>query len=74
MITYPLEELQTGMIVANDVFTPHGQLIVPRGSILSQQMIQHMKYYHVPSATILPNEISPASDEEIGRASCRERV
>ena len=22
MITYPLEELQTGMIVANDVFTP----------------------------------------------------
>lgn len=36
MITYPLEELQTGMIVANDVFTPHGQLIVPRGSILSQ--------------------------------------
>lgn len=63
MITYPLEELQTGMIVANDVFTPHGQLIVPRGSILSQQMIQHMKYYHVSSATILPNEISPASDE-----------
>lgn len=63
MITYPLTELQTGMIVANDVFTSHGQLIVPRGSILSQQMIQHMKYYHVSSATILPNEISPASAE-----------
>ena len=46
MVTYPLNELQPGMIVAADVFTPRGQLIVLRGSILSQQMIQHMKYYH----------------------------
>ena len=61
MVTYPLNELQPGMIVAADVFTPRGQLIVLRGSILSQQMIQHMKYYHVPSVTILPNEIDPMS-------------
>ena len=36
MVTYPLNELQPGMIVAADVFTPRGQLIVLRGSILSQ--------------------------------------
>lgn len=64
MVTYPLNELQPGMIVAADVFTPRGQLIVLRGSILSQQMIQHMKYYHVPSVTILPNEIDPMSFEK----------
>lgn len=34
MVTYPLNELQPGMIVAADVFTPRGQLIVLRGSIL----------------------------------------
>lgn len=69
MVTYPLNELQPGMIVAADVFTPRGQLIVLRGSILSQQMIQHMKYYHVPSVTILPNEIDPMSFE---KADCSE--
>lgn len=68
MVTYPLNELQPGMIVAADVFTPRGQLIVLRGSILSQQMIQHMKYYHVPSVTILPNEIDPISFEKADRS------
>ena len=68
MVTYPLNELQPGMIVAADVFTPRGQLIVLRGSILSQQMIQHMKYYHVPSVTILPNEIDPMSFEKADRS------
>lgn len=68
MVTYPLNELQPGMIVAADVFTPHGQLIVLRGSILSQQMLQHMKYYHVPSVTILPNEIDPMSFEKADRS------
>ncbi len=68
MVTYPLNELQPGMIVAADVFTPRGQLIVLRGSILSQQMIQHMKYYHVPSVPILPNEIDPMSFEKADRS------
>ena len=72
MVTYPLNELQPGMIVAADVFTPRGQLIVLRGSILSQQMIQHMKYYHVPSVTILPNEIDPMSLEKADRSDLRQ--
>lgn len=76
MVTYPLNELQSGMIVAADVLTPRGQLIVCRGSILSQQMIQHMKYYRVPSVSILPNEISPISFEKAdqGETSYARRI
>ncbi len=63
MVQYPLSELQPGMIVASDVFTPQGQLIVSCGTYLSQQMIQHMRYYHIKTVTILPNEVTPVSKD-----------
>lgn len=61
MVSYEIDNLRIGMIVAEDIRTKGGQLVVPRGSTLSQQMIQHMKYYKISSAVILPNEVTIAA-------------
>ncbi len=61
MVVYELSQVKPGMLTAKDVYTPRGQLIVPSASRLSQQMIQHMKYYNIATVAILPNEVSPAN-------------
>ncbi len=75
MVTYSTDELRPGMIVASDIKTKTGQMLVQRGSVLSQQMIQHMRFYHIDSALILPNEVVPVHTiEEIEEPSYAKRI
>lgn len=73
MVVYELSQLKPGMLTAEDVFTPRGQLVVPRASRLTQQMIQHMKYYGVSTVTVLPDEVAPADDSQEEREKSYEK-
>lgn len=58
------KDLTVGMMVADNVYSKAGQLIVRKDSILTRQMIAHLKYYFIPEIEIhdgeLPEEIQQA--------------
>lgn len=47
-----LELLQTGMVTAEDVYALNGQLLVPKGSALTEPMIHKMRVYSIRSVRI----------------------
>lgn len=52
------EDLRVGMMVSDDVYSKAGQLIVHRDSLLSRQMISHIKFYSIEQVNIYDNEIA----------------
>lgn len=58
------KDLSVGMMVAEDVFSKAGQLIIRKDSFLTRQMIAHLKYYSISEINIydgeLPKEIQQA--------------
>ncbi len=58
------KDLSVGMMVSEDVFSKAGQLIIRKDSLLTQQMIAHLKYYFITEVEIydnaLPEEIQEA--------------
>ena len=55
------KDLAVGMMVAQDVYSKAGQLIIRKDSLLTRQMIAHLKYYFIDEIEIhdgeLPEEI-----------------
>ena len=60
-----VKNLTEGQIVAKNVFTRSGQLILSKDSCLSWQMIARLKYYDIPSIYILDGEIPKSTQESI---------
>jgi len=58
-------ELKVGMMVAEDVYSKAGQLIVRKDSFLTQQMIAHLKYYFISEVNIHEGEIAAEIQEAI---------
>ncbi len=60
------KDLSVGMMVAEDVYSKAGQLIIRKDSLLTRQMIAHLKYYFISEIEIhegeLPEEIKHALD------------
>ena len=60
------KDLSVGMMVAEDVFSKAGQLIIRKDSLLTRQMIAHLKYYFISEIEVhegeLPEEIKHALD------------
>ena len=58
------KDLTVGMMVADNVYSKAGQVIVRKDSILTRQMIAHLKYYMIPEIEVhdgeLPEEIKQA--------------
>lgn len=52
------KDLKVGMMVAEDVYSKAGQLIVRRDSLLSRQMISHLKYYFIEQVNIHDGELA----------------
>ena len=61
MRTVKTQDLTPGMITAEPVLSKHGQLIVAADTELTNQMIAHLSYYNIPSASILDGTIPPAA-------------
>jgi len=52
------EDLKVGMMVSEDVYSKAGQLIVRKDSLLSRQMISHMKFYTIEQVNIYDGEMA----------------
>lgn len=50
------KDLKVGMMVTEDVFSKAGQLIVRKDSILTRQMISHLKFYYIEQVNIYEGE------------------
>ena len=53
MRTLTTSNLEPGMIAAEPVVTPLGQLLAPAGTEITRQLINRMKLYKVKSAIVL---------------------
>lgn len=52
------KDLTVGMMVAEDVYSKAGQLIVRKDSLLTRQMISHLKYYFVTEVDVYDSELA----------------
>lgn len=53
-----LDNLEVGMIVADDVYTESDQLIIPKRSIMNEKLMTKLKLYGVPAISIVDFEPS----------------
>ena len=56
--------LKQGMVVAENVYSKNGQLIVSSNSCLTRQMISHLVYYKIESIKIIDVEQIPEETKE----------
>lgn len=52
-----IKQLTEDMVVAENVYSKNGQLIIPKYTCLTRQMINHLFYYRVVSVPIVDGEI-----------------
>lgn len=52
------KDLTVGMMVSEDVYSKAGQMIVRKDSLLTRQMISHIKYYFIPEVSIYDGELA----------------
>lgn len=60
-----VKQLTEGQIVAQNVYTRNGQLILSKDSCLTRQMIARLKYYEIPSIFVLEGEIPESTQESM---------
>lgn len=48
----PVHKLNEGMVIATDVLTKGGQLVLERGRVLNKQSIMRLSFYNIKSVTI----------------------
>ena len=65
MHTIQTKDLKVGMMVAEDTFSKAGQLIVRKDSILTRQMISHLKYYSIEQVNIHDGQLAREIREAI---------
>jgi HD-GYP domain-containing protein (c-di-GMP phosphodiesterase class II) len=54
-----LRNLKTNMIVANDVYTLHDQLIIPQHTVLNEEIIERLRSYSIPFVIIDEDQVPP---------------
>ncbi len=58
MAKLQVKDLNVGMVVSSDIYSRAGQLIVRKNSLLTRQMIAHLKYYAIEYAEVTDSEQS----------------
>lgn len=58
-----LQQLEPGMIIAEDALTSQGKLVFPRGTRLGPESIQTLKAWGIPEVQVLDNEGSLAEKD-----------
>ena len=46
-ISISIQQVRAGMITADDVLSPSGQLIIPKNTTISPRLISRLKLYNV---------------------------
>lgn len=57
-------ELKVGMITAEPVTTPLGQVLASEGTPITRQLINRMKLYRVPYAAVIGDDSSPETESD----------
>ena len=70
----PLRYLQENSITAMDIYNPNGKLLISKGLKIDKDMIELLKKNKILYIYIMDESRQDIIDDEIGRASCRERV
>ena len=52
-IHIPLQQVRQGMITADDVLSPSGQLIIPKNTTLNPRLISRLKLYNVKKVCVI---------------------
>ena len=52
-VTISLQQVKEGMITADDVFSPSGQLVIPRNTTLNSRFISRLKLYNVKKVCVI---------------------
>lgn len=52
-INIPIQQVRQGMITADDVLSPSGQLIIPKNTTLNPRLISRLKLYNVKKACVI---------------------
>ncbi len=60
-----INDLISGMIVGDDVYTSSDQLIVPRRSVLNDRMITRLKIYGIPAISIIIQDNTDANEMDL---------
>lgn len=60
-----LSQLTDGLIVAENVYSSTGQLILPANSCLTRQMILHLRFYNIQSISIIEGDIPAEAQKAI---------
>lgn len=54
-----LADLRPDMVLSDDLLDPQGQILLPKGTVLTQQSIDGMHRHEVVSVPIVVGELSP---------------
>jgi len=52
-INVPIQQVREGMITADDVLSPSGQLIIPKNTTLNPRLISRLKLYNVKKVCVI---------------------
>lgn len=63
ILKLPIEQAVPGMVTADDVYTFNNQLIITKGTTLTDRIITHLNFYAVPYVKIEVPDSKPASSE-----------
>ncbi|SER56444.1 HD-GYP domain-containing protein [Lachnobacterium bovis] len=61
----PVSNLELNMIVADDVFSKTHQLLVPKGSIVTKQIISQLRFYNIDSIRIIEGDLPQSVKDAI---------
>ena len=53
----PVNKLEINMIIADDVFSKMQQLLVPKGAIVTKQVISQLRFYNIKEVEIIDGDV-----------------
>ena len=64
-----LYNLKEGMVLAKDITTPSGQVVLEKGKELTKQSILRLSFYNIKSACIVDGEEKQAENQDFAEVS-----
>ena len=52
-VTVSIQQVKQGMIAADDILSPSGQLIIPKNTTLNPRLISRLKLYNVKKVCVI---------------------
>lgn len=60
---FPLSDVVPGMVLSNDLVDTQGQILLPRGAVLTEKTIDSMQRHNIASVRVVIGELSKEEEE-----------